>query len=469
VTLGQLSQRLRRADFLDGVGIYVGAHEVALAHVVKRFFKVSLRQARTFPLPPVTLAAERRQALVQAVLTFAREHKVDMRRAFLCLPRAEAVFNRVLLPAAARENMAQVLEYEMDRLVPLARDQVYFDYSFRDLGEDRLEVLLMCIPRQVVTGYLEALEEAFVRPRGIVLASTAIADYLAFCRGETEKPVALLLGAGGAVEFALLAGGRLLASQLLPARRLGAPGDLSRSLARQLADGAVNPEDVDLYRWELPNGAGPMLPPIGDAELLALAAGRLEAPPEFFAPGDPTVLPAVGAALDAVREGSVPVNLLPAEGRRGSDEGLSLTTVVLVAVAGVLLLVWGGSALLKDERLRRQVRDELAAVEPQVREVKELQNEIADLRRQVDILTAGQDDRVTVLLKDMTDVIPADAYLTTFNLRSDKVTLDGFARSASDLIAALEKSKHFKNVSFTSPTTRTGDKERFSLVAEVER
>ena len=41
------------------------------------------------------------------------------------------------------------------------------------------------------------------------------------------------------------------------------------------------------------------------------------------------------------------------------------------------------------------------------------------------------------------------------------------ARSASDLIAALEKSKHFKNVSFTSPTTRSGDKDRFSLSAEV--
>ena len=74
MTLTELSQRLRRADFLDGVGIYVGAHEVALAHVVKRFFTVALRHARTFPLPPPARAAERRQALAQAVLTFAGEN-----------------------------------------------------------------------------------------------------------------------------------------------------------------------------------------------------------------------------------------------------------------------------------------------------------------------------------------------------------------------------------------------------------
>src|SRR5439155_595247 len=357
MTVGELTQRLRRADFLDGLGIYVGAHEVALAHVVKRFFKVAVRHARTYPLPPAERAAERRQALAQAVLTFAREHRVDTRRAYLCLPRADTAFNRVLLPAAARENLAQVLEYEMEHLIPLPRDQVYFDFSVRELGEDRLEVLLMCIPREVVRVYLEALEDAFVRPRGIVLASTAIADYLAFCRGGPNGPIGLLVSAGETVELALLTGGRLVASQLVPAHRLAEPAEVSRSLARQLAD-------------------------------------------------------------------------------------------VLI---------------------RRQMEEGLVAVEPQVREAKLLQDEIANLRKQIDILSAGQDQRVTLLLRELTDLVPADAYLTSLNLRQGRLTLEGSARSASDLIAALEKSKHFHNVSFTSPTTKAGDKERFSIVAEVAK
>jgi general secretion pathway protein L len=231
----------------------------------------------------------------------------------------------------------------------------------------------------------------------------------------------------------------------------------------------VSADDVQLYRWELTNGAGPTLPPLGEANLAGLAAGRLEAPPEFFEHPEPAILPAVGAALDAVREGSVRVNLLPAEGRRRSEEGLSLATVVLVAVLGVLLLVWGGSALVKDELLRRQVRDQLVEMAPQVRQVKAMQDEIVGIRRQLDVLTGGQERRVTVLMKELSEIIPPDAHLTALNLRAGRLTLDGFARSASDLIAALEKSRHFKNVSFTSPTTKTGDRERFSLVAEVER
>src|SRR5207249_8350675 len=127
-------------------------------------------------------------------------------------------------------------------------------------------------------------------------------------------------------------------------------------------------------------------------------------------------------------EGSLPLNLLPAEGRRGAEEGLSRATVVLVAVLGVRLLVWGGSALVKDELNRRYVRDEFARVEPQVKEVKALQNENDDLRRQLHILS-GEEKRVTVLLKELSDVIPTDAY------RSEEHTSE--LQSRFDLVCRL--------------------------------
>ena len=469
MTFSELSERLRRADFVDGLGIYVGAHEVALAHLHKRLFRVAVRATRTAPLPGPDEPDARRQALTRAVADFMRDGSVDARRTVLCVPRSEAAFNRVLLPAAAKENLAQVLEYEIENLIPLSREEIYFDYSTRDHGEERLEVLLMCIPRQIVQGYLDALGEATVRPRGIVLASTAIADFVAFCRGDGAGSLALLVSAPGATEVALLSGGRLVSSQLLPAKRLGDTAALERSVARQLAETALAPEKVPLYRWELANGAGPGIALPGDGDLLALARGRLEASEEFFASTDPAMLPAVGAALDAVREGTVPVNLLPAEERHGYDEGLSLTTVILVALSALLLLVWGGSTLVKDAMLRRELQAHLEAVDPQVRQVKKLQAEVDRLEKEIDTLNEGQEPQVTPLLKELTELIPADAYLTGFNLRGGRLTIDGQARSASDLITSLGKSKRFKNVNFASPTTKQGDKERFSIVAEVVR
>jgi general secretion pathway protein L len=467
VTLGGLSQRLRRADFVDGLGIYIGSHEVAFAHLSKRLFQVTVRRTATVPLPGAELPAERRQALTNAVVAFTREGGVDTRRTVLCVSRTEAAFNRVLLPAAARENLAQVLEYEIENLIPLSRDEIYYDYSTRDYGEERLEVLLMCIPRAVVQGYLEALEDALVRPRGIVLASTAIADFVTFCRGEAAGPLGLLVSAPGAMEVTLVSGGQLVSSQLVPAKRLADADALERSVARQLADQALLAENVPLYCWELANGAAPGIPMPGEGDLLALARGRLDATEDFFAAAEPAMLPAVGAALDAVREGTVPLNLLPAEGRRGADEGLSLTTVVLVALTALLLLVWGGSALVKDALLQRQLQAQIETIGPEVREVKALQAEIEGLQREIDTLSEGQEPRLTPLLKDLTELVPSDAFLTGLNIRGGKLSLDGQARSASDLITALEKSKRFKNVTFSSPTTKQGDKERFSIVAEA--
>ena len=150
MTLSELSQRLSRADFVDGLGIFVDEHEVALAHLRKRLFQVAVRGTRTVPLPGEDRPVERRLALTQAVAAFTREGEVDTRRTVLCVPRAQAALNRVLLPAAAKENLAQVLEYEIENLIPLPRDEIFYDYSARDHGEERLEVLLMCIPRQVV-------------------------------------------------------------------------------------------------------------------------------------------------------------------------------------------------------------------------------------------------------------------------------------------------------------------------------
>jgi general secretion pathway protein L len=457
---------VRRPDFLDGLGVLVTPSDVALAAVSKRFFQVRVGDVRTVPLPPREQASERRQALTGAIKDFIAGHEIDPNHAVLCVPRADAAITRVLLPAAAQENLAQVLEYEMENLVPLPREEIYYDYSVRPLGVERIEVLLVSVQREVIRGYLDALEEAGVRPRAIGLPSTALADFVAFCRGGAPSGIGLVIGALDATEIALFAGGRMVASQLVPAARATDRAFLERSLARQLADELLDPEQTRIYQWSLANGQGPESAVLGETNLPELARGHLVVGDDVFA-ASPAVLLAVGAALGAVREGVVGLNLLPAENREAFDEGPSIATWVLLIASVVLLVAWGGSAMVKDAMLRRQVQARLEEVAPDVREVKTIQNDIDELQKQVEILGTAGEGRVTTLVKELTELIPPDAYLTTFNLRGGRLTLDGQARSASDIITALEKSKRFKNVNFSSPTTRQGDKERFALTAEV--
>jgi len=82
-----------------------------------------------------------------------------MVRTVFCIP-AERVLTRTLsLPAAAEDNLRQVLSFEMDRQTPFKADQVYFDS--RVLGHDasgrNLQVELVLIPRAQLDQELTAL------------------------------------------------------------------------------------------------------------------------------------------------------------------------------------------------------------------------------------------------------------------------------------------------------------------------
>jgi Tfp pilus assembly protein PilN len=471
--LATFSQRIRRVDFLDGLGIYVGAEHVSIALVRKRLFRVSLVEDRAYPLAPISRPDERVQALTAAVAAFRSETKVEPGAVHLCLARQELLMNRLILPTAARENLAQVLEYEIERVIPLPRDEIFYDYQVRESGQGengRLAVLVVSVPRRVVRQYVDALEAAGIRPKAVIVAAAALGDYTAFCRGALAQPVALLTRDGRDGELAVFVEKQLVASHAL---RGTAPttAEVNAMVRRDLAEVFHSVEaPVDLLVAAVKNGANGngATPSEGTFDLFALASGRLEAPTAFFDAGDPTLLPAVGAALGAVREGFVDINLLPAEHRPGLQEGLFVPLLLLVA-AVVLALVYGGSIIVRDEMTRRALAHEVEELEPQVAAIKEQEGDVRKFQTQIATLTENQDRRTVHFLKELTDKIPPDAYLTTLRYRNNRVEMDGFATKSSELIQILENSPLFKNAQFTSPITQgAAGQERFSIVAEVE-
>jgi Tfp pilus assembly protein PilN len=332
----------------------------------------------------------------------------------------------------------------------------------------RLAVLIVSVPRRVVREYVDALEAAGVRPKAVVIAASALGDYTAFCRGGLSAPLAVISRSGDDVEVALFAERQLVASHTLRRTTLPSAGELQQMVRRDLAE-VFHASPATAVETLYASGAnGAAAPGEEQVDMFALASGRLDAPAEFFAQPDPSLLAAVGAALGAVREGVVDINLLPEDRRPGLQEGLFVPIVLLVA-AVVLAIVYGGSIVIRDEVTRRDLAREVETFEPQVAAIKKQETEARHLEQQVTTLSADQDRRIVTFLRELTDRIPPDAYLTAFRYRNGRIELDGFANRASELIQLLESSPMFRNVQFTSPTTAgQGGQERFSLVAEVE-
>jgi Tfp pilus assembly protein PilN len=72
------------------------------------------------------------------------------------------------------------------------------------------------------------------------------------------------------------------------------------------------------------------------------------------------------------------------------------------------------------------------------------------------------------VLRELTDLMPTDTWLTTLSLDAQGIELTGQAAAASTLIPVLENSPRLERVEFSSPVTRGRDKEQFRIRAAWE-
>lgn len=81
-------------------------------------------------------------------------------RTVLMVPSDQVVRRTVGFPIQVRENLAQVMRYEIDRLSPFSADQVCFDFIARSAGRsDRLMAELALCRRDQVKTWIDRLRE----------------------------------------------------------------------------------------------------------------------------------------------------------------------------------------------------------------------------------------------------------------------------------------------------------------------
>jgi general secretion pathway protein L len=146
-------------------------------------------------------------------------------------------------------------------------------------------------------------------------------------------------------------------------------------------------------------------------------------------------------------------------------------TAGLAAVALLLALAAPAVTMLRDERRLARLDAALAKLAPRVREAEEVSQAVERARREVETLRSfeAQNLRALPLLRELTEILPQDVWLTNVTVDRKGIELAGFANSASQLIPLLETSPAFDRVEFTSPVTKGRDREQFRLKAGWEQ
>ena len=376
---------------------------------------------------------------------------------------------QVTLPHAAKENLAKVMSYELDRFLPLSAEEVCFDFQIVKETETDLILTLMAYPNNLMESWLEFCGQVGLKPISIELAPTSVANAFAVLKGI--KPAHWILLQTGEQDFDVISFENNAISQWHSERVPQGKKFLSalRQEFNQLFQSGANPSAYFIYGPRAPEikvGLTEYLsfPVVRDSELLIKGL-------ELESANAPRILPAIGAALRGVGKVPIETNLLPQSERTAVRlTGLFLNRVLLILLVS-LALIWGGSILLYPKISLMKVESQLGQLRPTVQQIEKKLTEAQTVGKQLqDIQTkVGQYPSTLVILKELTQIIPEHTYLYSLRARKGHIELGGKSSSPADLISILEKSGYFTNTGFVSPivTDNTGS-EIFKIKAEIK-
>jgi general secretion pathway protein L len=415
-----------------------------------------------------TVESEQPAASLRAELDARR---VTPRRVAIGLPRSAVTVKPVELPAVGADTR-EMVRFELERHLPFATDDAAFDFvplASPETGEatDHVarRVLLAAADRRVVDTALRLAAEMKVRPRSITVAAH---DLVSLARPPARGHVVWLHRVEDTMEVLFLAGGGVVMSRAFPAvDDAGLVTEIRRSF------GLVKWRGCDAV-WI----SGDMTPPTGPMDSPLADLGAPVSEPAYTATArralatiDTTPRGALELAL-AVALGPTdrPLDLLPAAMRPFRLTRGQLMTAGIGSVAALLAIAALMVPGYRDGRRLVKLNTEIAGLDSQVREVERMVKDLEGKRRLVTTVQSLEDGALRPLpvMRELTDLLPNDAWLTLLSLDAKGIELTGQANTASALIPLLENSPRFERVEFASPVTRGRDREQFRIQAVWE-
>jgi Tfp pilus assembly protein PilN len=394
--------------------------------------------------------------------------KIRSRAAALGLGRGSVVVKPIELPEVGGE-VGDMVRFELERHVPFATDDAPFDFVPLppDAGPRAAagrRVLVIAADRRMVDGVMRIAHDAGLRPVSI---TAAVHDLIGLVHLSRKRRVVWVHRAGNDTDLMFLDGPALRLSRQVPnADDAALAAEITKSF------GVVRWRACDSL-WMSGDTAGPA--PAGNA--LEDVGVPVTAPP--WTKSAQRLLGQLGheprgafemALAAAVARRGRPLDLIPPALRprrvtRAQVATLATATAAVALAIGALLMPG-----YRDRQRLRAVNAEITRVEPEVRSVERVRDELERKKKLLAIIESLETNTIRPLpvLRDLTDLMPNDAWLTLLSIDGKGVELTGQAAAASALIPLLENSPRLERVEFASPVTRGRDKEQFRILAKWE-
>jgi Tfp pilus assembly protein PilN len=180
---------------------------------------------------------------------------------------------------------------------------------------------------------------------------------------------------------------------------------------------------------------------------------------------------AAGEVLESLWSKARGTNLLGKGVEKKEKKGMAVTLVLIL----LLLAAWVPYVVLplqREEKRLAEINRQIGLRKDEVRKVEALKKEVDALNDETNAIRDFKETKpmALVILKELTTILPKDTWLTRTRITETTVEIEGYAKSASEILPKLEQSKYLKKVEFAQSTIRDPrmDSDRFVIKTELE-
>lgn len=449
------------------VSVAIDRGFVSVAYGSRFFSRVRVKGIKTYPLDDRYPTPDGLASSVSMALGNFRVTKSDIT---LCIPKSWVVIKLADFPSTVKDNLPDVVSYEMDRLTPFTAGEALYDLRILKEQAGRITLLIVAAKAELINPYIEALRESGFNVGRVTMNLSGLGTLCSFSQGTGDT---LMFNVReGEYEAGLFSGGVVTTA---------ITGNLSEGDERSQADTIVGELELLVEEGKKRGKSPDVVISLKDSSplLKEMLKMRMNVPYKileeygktFGLPSQEIRYEAVGGVLESLWPAANGLNLLKKGRYEKAKTPLTLSLILVVAVMAIWVLSIFLPMNIEHKRLG-EIQREISARKAEIKKIEALKTEIAGVQKEIADIDGFKSGRAMTLdiLRELTRVLPKTTWLSRARITGTTVTIEGYAISSTELVPKLEASKYFRKVEFASPTFRDRrmSAERFNIKMEIE-
>jgi Tfp pilus assembly protein PilN len=459
-----------------GIGIELRGEDILIASLQSNFSGGTFTHFKRFAGYRLRAEEDVRREINQ----FFRTNGLSKDSIVLGIPRKDVVLRYLDLPSEVKDDLKQVIQYQVQSFEPTDEDSYYYDYVLlnEQSVQKKISILLIMVRKSVLDGHLRLMKNLEISPTAVVFSSIGLANlFLQNPKELTNRAYVLAdIGVSG-LELLALRQGSLLYSREAAKEDGQSWSDLflkevneAISKIRLGPDGIL--EKILLAGESSESAQEEIKAQIPECELLRKSL-RLSVPVENI-PYVQEAAAALGLAFTGMgRNLSIKANLLPPNIRSRQMRWAYVPAAILSLVILLLIAAMGFRQMAQNRILVSMLDKEIKSKNTAVKRVQALKNQSAALEAKIELMErlVNTKDRNLEVLQELTTILPADTFLTSYSNRDGIIQLRGLSGSSADLVPKLEKSSLLWDVNQKGTIFRDNStgKDNFTIDAKLEK